>query len=136
MNTFTIGGTDFGISQAESCITFDHGQLTIEIRGDADVFTTITNNEDSEWSWALYPPHLYIRSLETKDGKATLNGDDEVEVALYMMEHNTILDAAVLVTSAHSVDVSGIVDLLGERMPFNVKFAQSMAGPSIPREAP
>ncbi|WP_283150504.1 hypothetical protein [Silvimonas soli] len=127
MNTFIIGSTEFGIDPGKSTIVHDRGQLTLEIRGDEHVFTILTCNEDSEWSWALYPPHLYIRGLETKGGKAVLNGQDDVEVALYMMEHNTILEATVSLTPANGVEVSGLVDLIGEVQPFRVSFVRSEA---------
>jgi hypothetical protein len=127
MNTFVIGSTEFGINPGESTIVHDRGQLTLEIRGDERAFTILTHNEDSEWLWALYPPHLYIRGLEMKGGKAVLNGQEDFEVALYMMEHNTILEATVSLTADKGVQVSGLVNLVGEVQPFRVSFVRSEA---------
>ena len=127
MNTFTIGGTEFGINLAESTVELDQTILTLHIRSDEKVFTALTDDEDSEWSWALYPPHLYIHGLETKAGQATLNGDEDADVAIYMMEHNTILEAEVMLTPGHGVELSGVVELMGEEKPFHVRFRQGGA---------
>lgn len=127
MNTFTIDGTEFGINLSESNFELNQALLSLEIHGDEQVFTALMDNEDSEWSWALYPPYLYIRSLETKAGKAALNGDEDFDVALYMMEHNTILEACVSLTSGCGVEISGLVDLMGEEKSFHVRFTQNGA---------
>lgn len=127
MNTFTIDGTEFGIDLSASTLEIDQTDpkrtvVSLEIRGDDQLFTALTDNEESEWSWALYPPHLYIRGLETRDAKAVLEGGEDIEAALYMMQHNFIFNLNVTLTSNQGIEVSGLVDLMGKKKSFHAKF--------------
>ena len=61
MDIFSIGGTHFAVDAAKSRISLDaqgEGMLevNIDIHGDDDVFMRLTEDEEGEWSWALYPP--------------------------------------------------------------------------------
>ncbi len=127
MQQFKIGSTDFGIDTTTSSFTVDAADpdrptITIELSGDQSAFDTLSANEDSEWSWALYPPGFYLRSfpaqVDPSTGIATarvkLDDVDNYEFAIYMMEHNNIDDVTVKLIPDKSLEISGRVDLFGE----------------------
>lgn len=124
---FKIGGKEFGIDPEASSFTLDttdpgRPTITVEIAGDRSVFDPLTAEEDSEWSWALYPPGFYLRSFPAQidpstgaaTARVTLNDLDGYEFAILMMAHNDIDDVSVTLVPDKSVDVSGRVDLFGE----------------------
>lgn len=131
MRQFRIGDTDFGIDPETSSFTVDRSDperptMTIELSGDPSVFDPLAADEDSEWSWALYPPGFYLRSfpaeIDPSTGTATARVSrddiDEYEFAIYMMEHNDIDDVRVTLVPEKSLEISGRVDLLGEMHEF------------------
>ncbi len=61
MSSFKIGNTEFGIGKISFSIKSD--LLTLEINGNDDVFDELMKSENCEWSWALYPPRIYFRSV-------------------------------------------------------------------------
>lgn len=132
---FVIGDTDFGIDVDESSFEIDdyHPEtplLTIEIMGNGEVFEKLTEQEDSEWSWALDAPHFYIRDFPASPGNqpgdvsatASLDDIDEYELAIYMMEHNDIEDVMIQIKAGTSLDITGKVDLFGETHNFAIRW--------------
>jgi hypothetical protein len=127
MHQFKIGNTDFGIDAATSTFTVDTSDpkrptITIELAGDPATFAALSADEDSEWSWALYPPGFYLRKFPAQVDPSTgivtarvkRDDIDNYEFAILMMEHNAIDDITVKLIPDKSLEVSGRVDLFGE----------------------
>jgi hypothetical protein len=133
MQQFKIGSTDFGIDRTTSSFTIDatdpnRPMITIELSGDQATFDALTADEDSEWSWTLYPPGFYLRSfpaqVDPATGVATARVQrediDNYEFAIYLMEHNDIDDVTVKLIPDQSLEISGRVDLFGEVHDFTI----------------
>lgn len=127
MRQFKIGNTDFGIDAVSSTFQLDatdpeRPTITIEIAGDQAVFDALKADEDSQWSWALYPPGFYLRSFPAQidpatgaaTARVTRDDIDNYEFAILMMEHNAIDDVSVTLFPDKSLDITGRVDLVGE----------------------
>jgi len=137
VNTFTIDGTEFGVNPATSLLSLardDSGEviLMFELEGDQAQYDALTEPEDGEWSWTLYPPHLYIRGLRVPQAASSIPSvinlprPGEIEAALYLMAHNEISNLSLFVSSAR-IEVTGEVDLFGEVKQFQAKFEQPVA---------
>jgi hypothetical protein len=135
MNSFTLGSTEFGINTQESQITIasdltqpNQALLTIDVAGDNEIFQTLSTPQDSKWSWALYPPSLYLNDIPiplkiaTEGGEVYFVNRNDFEIGLYMMEHCEITDITVTLISQREVNVKGTVDLWGKEMPFAVNY--------------
>ena len=133
MRQFIIGTTDFGIDPKTSSFTVDttdpnRPTVTIELSGDQSVFDPLTVDEDSEWSWALYPPGFYLRSFPAQIDPSTgvvtasvkLEDIDKYEFAILMMEHNDIDDVRIKLIPQKSLKVLGRIDLFGEERDFAI----------------
>ena len=97
MGKFIIGTDDFGVGSVTYKV--DKSKLIIKdltITGNEEAFDELSDNDDSDWSFALYPPELYLRDVSFKllDGKieAAITEEiyDDCDVALYLMEHNDV----------------------------------------------
>jgi len=103
--------------------------LTIEIHGNQKIYEQLRADEVSEWSWTLYPPNFYLReypipgNIKSKEIAIKLKSADAArfDVALYLMEHNEVSEVSLKVAERH-LEVSGQVDLMGERKPFRIKW--------------
>lgn len=134
---FRIGETDFGIDSAKSKCSLSpkRGLVTLdaEIYGDKQEYGRITADEDSPWSWTLYPPHFYLRKVPVEvngradafAAKVTADDLDEYEVAIYLMEHNDV-DTVSIEVDGGEFTANGTVFLSGKPLPFAIRF-------SIPR---
>jgi hypothetical protein len=135
MQQFKIGSTDFGIDASTSSFTVDatdpdQPTITIELSGDPSTFEALKADEDSEWSWALYPPGFYLRSFPAQIDPATgivtarvkRDDIDHYEFAIYMMEHSDIDDVTVQLVPDRSLEISGRVDLFGEIDDFAIRW--------------
>lgn len=132
MNTFHLDETDFGIDLARSSCSIDEVDgarvINVEIHGDDSKYDAITETEDSEWSWTLYPPHLYIHDFPLNDDYGTLRAKisrddlDEYEAAIYLIEHNDVDDVDVSVDGSGKLFVSGTVFLSGSPHSFSVDY--------------
>ncbi|MDZ7616845.1 MAG: hypothetical protein U1E05_07575 [Patescibacteria group bacterium] len=135
MQQFTIGSTDFGIDATASSFTVDNTTpnrptITIELSGNQSVFDALTADDDSEWSWAVYPPGFYLRSFPCQvdpsrgiaTARLTLDDIDDYDFAIYMMEHNNIDDVTVKLIPDKSLQISGRVDLFGEDHDFAINW--------------
>lgn len=134
MGDFFIGKTNFGVDAKKSRFDFKKASdsrllLTIEVHGDPKVYKEVTADEDSEWSWTLYPPHFYLRDYpvsektKSKERQITLKPEDSdnFEVALYLMEHNDVEGVRIKVDD-HRLEISGQVDLMGEPREFRIRW--------------
>ena len=130
--SFVINGTEFGIDVVESSFVVDTSDppeqlVTIEIRGDKDIFEKLSGDENSEWSWALYPPHFYIREFPGEkvagSPKVVAGGSaDYYELAIYMMEHNDVSDLKIEIDPQKTLHVTGRVDVFGETHDFEIRW--------------
>lgn len=135
MQQFKIGSADFGIDATSSSFAVDttdpdRPTITIKVNGDRATFKDLTADDDSEWSWALYPPAFYLNSfpaqVDPSTGIATarvaLDDIDDYEFAIYMMEHNNIDNVTVKFIPDKSLEISGRVDLFGEVHDFAINW--------------
>src|SRR5262249_4807697 len=133
---FFIGRTNFGVDIVKSTFGFSATSdgkrvLNIEIYGDQDVYDKTTAEEDSEWSWTLYPPFFYLRGYSipatTKAQERTIEFTSQdlenIDLALYMMEHNTVEDVSLKISDIR-VEISGQVDLIGDMMDFSINLTK------------
>jgi protein tyrosine/serine phosphatase len=136
MNDFFIGDTNFGVEDKQSRVEFAKAAdgrllLTVEIQGSEKVYQDIKADENSEWSWTLYPPQFYLRGypvpekIKGKEHKIKLKPEDAAnfDVALYLMEHNNVSGVTLLVGDDR-IEVSGRVDLMGEPRKFRIKWVK------------
>ncbi|MCM2564627.1 MULTISPECIES: hypothetical protein [Janthinobacterium] len=132
MTVFSIGNTNFEVNVAKSNISLEaHGsgmlELNIDIHGDDEVFMRLTEPEDAEWSWALYPPAFFLHGLRIPEGQGgafsigMLDMHPEAEESgIYMMEYGDVSAVNIIELSADRLAVSGMVDLCSKRLPFHI----------------
>ncbi|MCH6483151.1 hypothetical protein MMG85_06185 [Pseudoxanthomonas sp. LH2527] len=130
-NIFTIGNKDFGIEKTSLRFSLaeDGGErfLSVNVAGNELLFQQLLERDQrGEFSWATYPPRLYLGDLPIpEDAGASFTIEepdtDECEAGLYFMEHCFISDLSVFIGQS-SVDISGMVDLMGKPYPFAVRF--------------
>lgn len=132
MNTFHLDETDFGINLAKSFFSIDTVDgvqvVNVEIVGDNAKYDAITETGDSEWSWTLYPPRLYIHDFPLKDDNGIMRARilqdnlDEYEAAIYLMEHNDVDDVELSICRDGVLQVRGTVFLSGRTRTFSVHY--------------
>ena len=132
MNIFSIGKTNFEIDFSKSKIDFDvqdnvARKLSINIHGSKDIFMRLSEPDDAEWSWALYPPSFFLRGVVVKDieqseVKSCDIGDniEDLELGIYMMEYSDLSEVKILELSTKRLVISGKVDFWGESLPFEI----------------
>lgn len=129
MTVFSIGDTNFAVDIAKSNISLEaHGssmlELNIDIHGDDDVFMCLTEPDDAEWSWALYPPAFFLHGLRIPQGALSIGMldlyPDAEESGIYMMDYGDVSAVNIIELSARRLLVSGMVDLCGKRLPFHI----------------
>ncbi len=64
--------------------------LTLEINGSDAILDELMKDDDCKWSWALYPPRIYLHAVPYNGNAIVIDHDflNQYEAALYMMEHN------------------------------------------------
>jgi hypothetical protein len=135
MAKFTINTTDFGIDRERShCqVTrslFRGRRLDIEVEGDPQRFAQLKEQEDSEWSWALYPPSFRLHSYpvprpaagRVTELRLTLADIERHDVTLYLMEHNPVENVVIEVGPGDEITIAGNVSLLGEPATFRIEW--------------
>lgn len=132
MTVFSIGDTNFDVDIAKSSISLEEDgtgmvELNIDIHGDDDEFMRLTEPDDAEWSWALYPPAFFLHGLRIPQGQGgafaigMLDTHPEAEESgIYMMEYGDVSAVNIIELSARRLLVSGMVDLCGKRLPFHI----------------
>jgi hypothetical protein len=138
MAQFVIGGTDFGVADDTSRLELAPGPdgrllLSVDIHGSQQVYDRL--KDDPEWSWTLYPPHFYLYAYpvpataraKTVTVKLKPEDLDDYDVALYLMEHNSV-EGVTLKVSKGRVEVSGRVDLMGDLHTFRIRWARPASG--------
>lgn len=134
---FKINDTDFKIDRKRSRVKLrvaKDGSATIDadIYGDKSQYEAITEDENSPWSWTLYPPHFYLHDYPAKIGKAkgeahakiTVDDLDEHEAAIYLIEHNDI-DAVTVSVVDGELSAKGTVFLSGRPHSFSIKLTKT-----------
>ncbi|MEM9701052.1 MAG: hypothetical protein AAF907_01255 [Planctomycetota bacterium] len=132
MNVFRIDDTNFGIDETKSSCSIETVDgdpvLMLELYGSAERYHEIEQNDDSPWSWTLYPPRLYLFDLplSVNDGgyKGELCRDDldGLEAAIYLMEHNDLDGVELTVDGEGRIAIQGTVFLSGRPHPFFVQY--------------
>ena len=132
MTVFSIGDTNFDVDIAKSSISLEEDgtgmvERNIDIHGDDDEFMRLTEPDDAEWSWALYPPAFFLHGLRIPQGQGgafaigMLDTHPEAEESgIYMMEYGDVSAVNIIELSARRLLVSGMVDLCGKRLPFHI----------------
>ena len=132
MHTFKIGETHFGIDLSESTLLVQKRkdglvELTLDVAGDQATFDRLTEAEDGEWSWALYPPTFFIHGLpmsqEAADIAAPIHieeSGEDVEMGLYMMEYSDVFEVSLQLDASGLLLVQGRVDLWGKNLRFEI----------------
>lgn len=135
MHIFSIGGTDFAVDGVKSSVRMEalgDGMLevNIDVHGDDEVFMRLTEAEDGEWSWALYPPVLFLHGLRMAEGPsgAVAVGPPGThaaagEAGVYMMAYRDIAAVEITALSARRLAMSGTVDFDGRQLPFHIEMA-------------
>lgn len=97
MQKFIIGTNDFGVGEVTFKIDKENSIINnLTIVADEETFQKLSDDEDGEWFWVLYPPRLYFKEIpfELKDDKIEIIITEEIldncDVALYLMEHDDI----------------------------------------------
>jgi hypothetical protein len=134
MGEFVIGTTDFGIDP--EAVIFDivsadgaPDLLTVEFEGRQDDFDRILQDRSEQWKWASFPPSFYLRDFPIPatgpTGVVSVHLDRNAyrtyEVALYLMEHNTV-EATITITGGQRIEITGQVDLLGQPTQFHIRW--------------
>ena len=122
MNKFIIGTDNFGVGEVTYKV--DKKKMIIKdltIIGDEQIFEKLSDDEDSEWSFALYPPKLYLKEIpfELTEDKIQVTITEEIlddcDVALYLMEHNDI-EGTFTIDKNEVFLFKGITDIFGKEM--------------------
>lgn len=117
MNSFKIGGTEFGVGDV--WFSGRGGEISLEIEGDRQVLRKLTEN-GGEWGWALYPPKICLyglpRAEETKIDRAAL---EKYDIGLYIMEHMDFTGR--LKVTRHSIEITGQTRIYGDILPIDIK---------------
>ena len=132
MNSFIIDGTEFGIDPQKSRLDFgrtERGQceISLSIHGDHRTYQALTETENSEWSWTLYPPEFYLHGFPVpSEGPFSipLTGEDceAYDIALYVIEHNAVEDVRVSLSRSRQVEVRGKAELSGKLAEFAIRW--------------
>ena len=125
MDIFKIGKTNFGIGEVTLNINEERGIITdLAITANQQMFDAISEDEDGDWNWALYPPKIYFRGLHYKKSAEKIKIDitdvllDECDIALYFMEHFDVYGK--LVITKNLVEINGEVEISGENYPLEI----------------
>ena len=135
MDRFLIKATDFGIDRSRSRLTFERGEgkariVDLVIHGHPETHAQLTNHNESDWSWSLYPPKLYVSSYPVPADhplEIDLSPDDgeDYDIALYMMEHHPIEAAEIEIDADGQVEIRGWAELSGELVDFAISWAST-----------
>src|SRR6266568_4663064 len=119
MGDFFIGNTNFGVEAEKSYFDLTKAAdgrllLSVEIRGNEKVYHSISADEESEWSWTLYPPYFYLGGYtvpeQVRGNERTIKLKPEdyqlFDVALYLMEHNNVEGVTIKVSEIR-IEISG-----------------------------
>lgn len=124
MNSFKIGDTEFRIGDVH--LSIKDGLIDLEITADEDIFDELTENDDCEWDWALYPPKIYFRNVPYNGKDIVVDEEflEEYDVALYMMEHNDF--TGTLKITDKNIHICGQVDMMGEMLAVSINIEKQL----------
>lgn len=124
MNTFKIGTTEFGIGDIE--LTLKHANIHLEVCANEAVYERITQDEDSEWGWSIYPPKMYFYDVPYENQCITIDFHmlDEYDIALYMMEHNGFI--GTLEIKNNTIHVQGQLCIMGKPFPLIIHMDEDL----------
>ena len=121
MGQFLLGTTDFGIGEITFEInTLEKYVIDLTIHGNETMTNKLSENENGEWSWVIYPPKLYIREVPYTEKNGNIYIDitedmlDEYDIALYLAEHND-LEGTLQISPAGALNFTGTTFLSGDK---------------------
>lgn len=133
MNIFSIGDSDFGVDLGKSKVRLDtradgKRELNADVYGDTIVFRQLSEQQDADWSWALYPPVFFLHGFVVPNDQGgaapqTWNFEavpTEYEIGIYMMEYSDLSDVCIVELSEKRFEIQGNVNLLGNALPFKI----------------
>ena len=131
MASFIIGDTNFQVDLAKSAISWHTGadakrELNIDIFGKEDTFDSLSEPEDSPWSWALYPPAFFLHGFPIPEQQKEATqfwcfdaASEEYELGIYMMEYRDLSDLRMELSSERFA-ISGNVEFFGKVVQFSI----------------
>ncbi|MCK8482268.1 hypothetical protein [Psychroserpens algicola] len=86
---FTIGNYDFSIDHKNSTVEVEGSKIVdLTIKGNENIFETLCENDDFEFSYGIYSPEFYAREMDLgKKGQIVINekNQNDYDTALYFM---------------------------------------------------
>lgn len=123
---FIISNDNFGIENFVCNINYEKQIVEeIEINGNVNLFDKITEQNDSEWNWLVYPPKFYMFNVpySISDQKISIEIDyqllDKYDIAIYMMEHFDI--EGFLSIYKNIFEFNGICYINDQEYPLKIK---------------
>ena len=114
--TFKIGNIEFGIENIVFEIDAEESVISkLEIYGNKEIFDKISDDENNEWNWGLYPPKIYFWNVPFEKINGNINVEinedllDNCDIALYFVEHFDFLGN--LSIENNNIEISGIVNV-------------------------
>lgn len=122
MQKFILGTDNFGVGEITCQIDKVNSVINnLTIIGNQQIFEALSDDEQSEWNWALYPPKLYLKEIpyQLRENKIEITITEEIldnyDVALYLMEHND-LNGVLTIDENDVLIFKGITYVSGEEM--------------------
>lgn len=118
MNSFKIGKTEFGTGKISFTVT--NNLINLEINGNDQTFNSIMEDDNNEWSWALYPPKIYLKDVPNENNKRIIDNDylNKYDIALYMMDYNDF--TGILEIKDEFISIIGQVNIMGKLFPLTI----------------
>lgn len=126
MNSFKIGDTEFGVGNVHFSI--ENNLVNLEINGNEKILDELAEEENSRWSWALYPPRIYFRGVPY-DGECIVIDESKLydyDISLYMMEHNDFI--GTLKITDENIQIQGMAGMMDGVLPVSVCVERNTAG--------
>jgi len=91
---FSIGNYNFSFDYENSTVEIDGNRIVdLTIKANENVFDSLCEKDDFEFSNGLYAPEFYARNIDLgKKAQIVINekNQSDYETALYFMEHNDV----------------------------------------------
>ena len=123
---FKIGEYDFSIDFDNSIVDIEAGRIfELEIKGDADTFEELCENDDFEFSSELLPPKFCARNIFIGTGNRIVineKNQNDFDTELCFMDDNDL--AITLSIDNHWIIVTGSAYIDGKKYPLSIKMSR------------